>query len=150
MQPTSIPIGTLANWSNVSFHCLPLALGHHCLRRELPPPCLHLFKSCPSFGGWIKSPLPHETCLPLPPLKSGAARLSPLFGYLACATCIVIHPPAQSSGLSRPTVHILQVLTSLRPKGIQNKVMINIPPLSLLHLYLQTGSGWGQRVCKYI
>lgn len=114
MQSVLIPIGTLANLSNVSFHCLPLALGHHCLSRESPPPCLHLFKSCPSFGGWIKSPLPHETCLPLPPLNSGAARLSPLLGYLAYAACTVIHPPAQSSGLSRPTCTFSK---SLYPSG---------------------------------
>lgn len=85
----------LANWPNTSpASQSPCCWSRHCLDREYPPPCLYLFKSCPSSGGWIKFHLPHETSLLLPPLNSGAACLPPLLGHLAYTAFTVIHPSA--------------------------------------------------------
>lgn len=130
-----IPTRMLADLSNASPHCLsPSFRSCHCLNRELPPPCLCLCKSCPSFGGWIKSHLPQETCLPLPPLNSGSACLpapTPQASGLCC-----LHPPAVISWLLtelrtiKAKVQSLQVLVGPGPRGTQNKVMINIPSLA--------------------
>lgn len=93
VQPILILTRMLAHWSDTSPALLsPCWRSRHCPDREYPPPCLYLFKSCPSSGGWIKSHLPHETPLPLPPLNSGAACLPPLLGHLASAAFTVIHP----------------------------------------------------------
>lgn len=93
MQSILILTGLLANWSDTSPELLsPCWRSRHSLDREQPPPCLYLFKSCPSSGGWLKFHLPHETSLPLPPLNSGAACLPPLLGHLALAAFTVIHP----------------------------------------------------------
>lgn len=122
-----IPTRMLADGSNASPHCLsPSFRSCHCLNRELPPPCLCLCKPCPSFGGWIKSHLLQETCLPLPPLNSGSACLPRLLGHLACAVFIFL----TELRIIKAKVQSLQVLVGPGPRGTQNKVMINIPSLA--------------------
>ena len=112
------------NW-NTSLHYLsPCFRSCHCLDRELPPPCPCLFKSCPSFGGWIKSHLPQETCLPLPPLNSGSACLPPLLGHLAYA--LFISPQwsldsSQSSGLSGPKSRVYKSLYALGQEAFKTR-----------------------------
>lgn len=144
--------GKTTGWSPMSPALLsPCFRSCHLLDRDYVPSCLYLLKPCPSFEGWMKFHLPHETSLPLPPLNCRP----PLLGHLAetALTLIIplhLSPHSSKIRIIQGKVRIARPLYSRGPRGSQYKVTMNMPLVSVFHLYLQPRSRRSQKVRQYI